>query len=408
MLCESLGNPQLSFPAIHLTGTNGKTSTARLISSILTTLGLKVGTYTSPHLESCTERITLSLKPISKKEFASYLSKMIPYIEAVNHRQPENLTYFEILTGCAFLYFAEKAVDCGVIEVGMGGKWDATNIVCPRVAVITNVQLDHTDMLGNTHSEIALEKVKIIKNGCQVVTAEDKPEILGIIKKRCVKEKASFKVLGRDFSFLVNCSRDGIQELNIAGLFGNYDGLLLPLIGSHQAVNAALAVVAVEAFCGRALPLRILKKGLAGACSPGRLEVIAPKDFGATVVLDGAHNPAGATALAEALRSCFDYSRLILVLAILQDKDIEGILNRLAPLASMIIFSENQNSRSASVGVLKEYLGSRDCNCAIEPNLPKAIDLALNYASREDLICITGSLYTVGEAREYLKSVIVN
>jgi len=399
-LCEEIGNLQNSFPAIHITGTNGKTSTARLTAAILSAHGLKVGLYTSPHLCLYTERVSVDGELIPEEELASLLTYLLPAVERLEKKiHPDRFTLFEIFTALAFLYFHNVGIDCGVIEVGMGGRWDATNVVVSKVSVITNVELDHTDRLGATIEEITREKVGIVKDGSLVIVGKLHSNSLRIVREWCERKGATLKIVGQDFRLLSRRRIDGFQKLSIEGLYGRYKDLRLPLIGRHQGVNLTLAVAAVEGFLERTLSLDGLRSGLERVRCPGRLEIVT--EF-PTVVLDGAHNPSGAAELAGALKSEFSYNNLILVLAILGDKDIDGILKELAPLASLVILSENQSYRSASVNVLMEKLAGFDSNFICEPDLSNAIEIAIERAEGRDLICITGSLYTVGEARDYL------
>ncbi|MBI4743467.1 MAG: bifunctional folylpolyglutamate synthase/dihydrofolate synthase [Actinobacteria bacterium] len=429
-LCNRLGNPERKFKVIHITGTNGKTSTTKIISSILNQMGFTVGAYTSPHLETVRERIVVNNRMISERDFAECISKIKPMVEEVNKKHKEHLTYFEILTALAFVYFAEKEVDCAVIEVGMGGRWDATNIVVPDVAVVLKIRLDHTDLLGNTIVEIAKEKSKIVKKGCKAITSESQKDVLRIIRERCRREKVELKVyednpplsplgkgahpplspLGKGgikgglsdekgFSSIIKSKKDGNWLIDIKGIYSAYKNLKLPLIGRHQIDNCAAAVAAVELFYGKALPVEKLKKALAKVKCFGRLELVSENPL---IVLDGAHNPDGATALSRALRDEFDYEHLILIIAVLYDKDVESIFNELIPLASMVVVTQNSNNRCAPVEFLKEIVAGFNCDFMVEPKLSSAIKAGLDYSGKDDLICITGSLYTVGEAREIL------
>ncbi|MFZ3062944.1 MAG: folylpolyglutamate synthase/dihydrofolate synthase family protein [Actinomycetota bacterium] len=416
-ICQKLSNPQLIYPTIHISGTNGKTSTARIIGTILSCLGLRVGVFTSPHLVSYTERIAVAQENIGETDFARVLEELIPLFEETNRSSPEGkLTQFEALTAMAFLYFREMGVDVAVIEVGMGGGWDATNTVMPRVAVVTNVSLEHTDRLGKTVEDIAKEKVGIIKPASSVVTGIDQSEILSIVKNKCQKEGATLKILGQDFDFSVERKGDRLlllskpksslspfQALSIRGLFGNYNNLVLPLAGVHQAVNATLAITACELFLERGRHLEdlrmVLPLALKGAASPGRLELLMEKPM---LVLDGAHNPASAKALGETLKEDFHYGKLILVLGILADKDVEGILSHLVPLALVVIATENQSDRALPAASLAGKVSRLTDRFIVERNLGRAIKIALGLADEADLVLVTGSLYTVGEAKELL------
>lgn len=400
LLLEKLGDPQKFLPVIHLTGTNGKTSTARIISSILTEHGLKTGTYTSPHLCSYTERFSVDGAVIPEEKLVEIFEKMLPSLRVVEKEVlPDKFSLFEILTALAFLYFWESKVDALVMEVGMGGRWDATNVVSSRVSVVTNVSLDHTDRLGKTVAEIAWEKAHIIKRGCAAIGGNLERDSLRVVEERCLSEGVDLKLLGRDFALSERKKIDSGQIISVKGLYGEYENLGMHLLGEHQAINATLACVSSEAFLKERLKKKRLKDGLRKTKSPGRLEIIKEAPL---VILDGAHNPDGAFQLAKALKSEFTYRNLIFIISILSDKDIEGILKELLPLSSLIIFTENQSYRSAKASLLAEQASNiASCKVVVEPCLAKAIKEALKKANLSDLVCITGSLYTVGDARAY-------
>jgi len=393
-LCEKIGNPQNNFSVIQITGTNGKTSTARIISSLLSAHGLKTGIYTSPHLNSIIERFEIDGKLISNDDFAASLTKIMPSINEVNEKFfPDKLSYFETVTALAFVLFRDKRVDCAILEVGMGGRWDATSVSSPKVSVITNVELEHTDRLGDTVSQIAWEKAHIIKRGSTAIIGKLSVEALRIIKGRCLSEKVDLKIFGKDFSLIEKDTR----SFSIDGLYGRYDNLFLNLLGRNQLENASLAVAASEAFFKKPLFVEKMRMGLNGARCPGRLEVLSKKPL---VILDGAHNPAGAKELARSLKNDFTYDDLILVFAILRDKDIKGIIEELIPAASFVILAKNKNERCASCEFLRRYVGDAKYKCA--KNISDALQIALKKAKLSDLICVTGSLSTVAEARELL------
>lgn len=421
LICRELSNPQLSYPTIHIAGTNGKTSTARIIGTILSCLGFKVGVFTSPHLVSYTERIVVDGKNIKNTDFGQALEELIPLFGKTNRSCPDGkLTQFEALTAMAFHYFQEIGINAAVIEAGMGGSWDATNTIMPRVAVLTNVSLEHTDRLGKTIEAIAKEKIGIVKPGISVVTGIDQTEILSMVKDKCEKEGAALKILGRDFDFSVmerkgdrllllskpKSSLSPFQALSIRGLFGNYNNLVLPMAGVHQAVNAAMAVTTCELFLEEGKELKnlreMLPQALRGTVSPGRLEILMDKPM---LVVDGAHNPASAQALAEALKKDFHYGKLILVLGILADKDVEGILSHLVPLASMIIATENESDRALPAASLAGKVSCLTDRFLVERNLAKAIQTGLELAGEGDMVLVTGSLYTVGEAKQIIQKI---
>ncbi len=406
-LVGRMGNPQLAWPAIHITGTNGKTTTARAAAAILERKGKRTGRYISPHLQSANERICIDGRPISNAEFASIMTELEPLVEETNAETGDPLSYFEISTALAFRHFADRKVDVAVIEVGMGGIWDATNLVQSRVAVITNVGLDHAAELGNDKASIAREKIGIIKSAATVITAEVDPEILTMIREKCEAERAELRVLGRDFKVLYNVSY-GVSSGKIGQVFGmrgllrQYDQLYLPLLGEFHINNAACAVAAVEAFQGnrRNISAEDVEKGLARVASPGRLEVVA---FDPMLILDGAHNPDGARKLAVVLDNDLDYEKLYLVVGILEDKDYEEMLDILVPMADTVIVTRSGNPRAAPAETLRRLVEDRfKKKSEMAATIPEALKRAKTLASVSDLICVTGSLYTVGEARDAL------
>jgi dihydrofolate synthase/folylpolyglutamate synthase len=397
-LCQKLESPQDSFKTVHIAGTNGKTSTARITSAILSKHGLKIGTYTSPHLVFYMERFLIDGKPITEENFANSLNKIIPFIEEVNRESSEKLTHFEILTALAFNLFAQEKLDCGVIETGMGGRWDATNIIFPQVAVVTNVDLEHTDRLGKTVSKIAWEKAHIIKKGCLAIGGSLNRQALSVVKKRCHEEIVELKIFGTDFSIIsAKKTSDETQVISVKGLYGSYDDLFLPLAGEHQAENASVAIAISEAFLKRSLSLEKLRRALKKVTSPGRFEIISRNPL---VVLDGAHNPAGILKLAKTLDQT-RFNRLVLVLAILEDKDIDEILKIIIPLANLTIVTENHSERCTKANYLAERVSQLTLNFIVQKDLKKALGLAIEEAKKDDLVLATGSLYTVGEAKEY-------
>ncbi|MDO8886126.1 folylpolyglutamate synthase/dihydrofolate synthase family protein [Candidatus Oleimmundimicrobium sp.] len=393
-LCGEIENPQNNFSVIQITGTNGKTSTARITASLLNAHGIRTGTYTSPHLSSITERFEIDGEQISKKDFSDALTLIMPGINKVNERfSPDKLSYFEVVTALALIIFKKKNVKCAVLEVGMGGRWDATSISNPKVSVITNVELDHTDRLGDTVSQIAWEKAHIIKSGSTAIVGELSVESLKIVKKRCVSEGVDLKVFNKDF-FLIN---ENMNKFSINGIYGHYNNLSLNLLGRNQLKNACLAVVASEAFLKGPLSTERTREGLDKVKCPGRLEVISQKPL---ILLDGAHNPAGAKELAYALKNNFVYDKLIIVIAILKDKDVKGIIDELIPITSFAVLTENKNERCAPCDFLRDYIGDIGYDCV--KNIPDSLQIALKKAGASDLICVTGSLSTIAEAREFL------
>jgi dihydrofolate synthase/folylpolyglutamate synthase len=406
LLCAKLGNPQLKYPSLHITGTNGKTSTARMIASILEVGGRKVGRYTSPHMQSVTERVCINGRTISEGDFAAFLERIIPQVEETDQKTGDPLTYFEITTAMAFLYFAVRKVDVGVIEVGLGGRWDATNLVESRVQVITGVALDHVAELGGTVKEIAREKAGIIKEGSIAISAVGDRDALRVLTDTCKEKESDLMLLGRDFQLLYNLTY-GIetgkvgQAVGIQGLLREYPEIFLPLLGEHQAVNAACAVAASEAYAGslRALSASEVEAGLHRVTSPGRLEVVSLDPL---VLLDGAHNPEGASRLANVIRNDLDYDRLILVVGILEDKDIRQMLEVLLPLASTVVVTQSSCERATPAGTISAMVKEMGYDCVVVEKVEEAVKFARTLSSVTDMVCITGSLYTVGEARTAL------
>ncbi|MGH2578883.1 MAG: bifunctional folylpolyglutamate synthase/dihydrofolate synthase, partial [Actinomycetota bacterium] len=340
-LAKQLDDPQLTYPTIHVTGTNGKTTTARSMTGLACAHGLTTGLYTSPHLHSVTERIAVCGEPISEEEFASEYERLNPLLELIDAER-QRVTYFEALTALAFVWFSDKPVSLGVFEVGMGGAWDATNLVAGDVAVLCPIALDHPE-LGSTVEQIATEKAGIVKPGKVVVSREQPEEAFRVIRDRCEGFEARLLYAGRDFALEERRPAVGGQVMSVRGLHRTYDDLVLPLFGEHMARNVAVGIVALEAFLDRALSLKAVRTALVGATSPGRLEVAAQRPV---IVLDGAHNPSGAEALAAALREAFAWSRLHVVMAVSANKDVDGIVAALAPLGFRAYAARNKSARS--------------------------------------------------------------
>ena len=401
-LLRLLGNPQERLKIIHIGGTNGKGSVGAFLFYILKEAGYKVGLYTSPHLVDFRERIRTTQGLISRKEIIRQISLLKPLI--TDHRLP--ITFFEVTTALALKYFAERRVDFAILEVGMGGRLDATNVTKPLVSVITNVDFEHTEHLGKSLKKIAYEKCGIIKKGTPVITAENKKEALRVIEDTCRKKKVRLYRVGKEIKFRSQISDVRYQTFNIEGIHGSYKNLRISLLGKHQLLNAACAIGTIELLRPKArITKEQIKKGLAKTTWPGRLEIVKLRTQNSelrTIVLDGAHNVAGARALKEAIRDCFDYKRLILLLGILRDKDIKGIVAQLAPLASRIIITRPQTHRAAEpkeiTKIAKKYSGS----IVIKEKVSQAIRHAFFCAESKDVILVTGSLYTVGEAIKVL------
>ncbi|MEU1291555.1 folylpolyglutamate synthase/dihydrofolate synthase family protein [Streptomyces sp. NPDC005840] len=408
-LMDVLGEPQRAYPSIHITGTNGKTSTARMVESLLGAFELRTGRYTSPHVQSVTERISLDGAPVSAERFIETYQDVKPYVEMVDERQEYRLSFFEVLTGMAYAAFADAPVDVAVVEVGMGGTWDATNVIDGDVAVVTPIDLDHTDRLGETTGAIAGEKGGIIKQGATVILAQQPVDAAQVLLKKAVEADATVAREGLEFGVVAREVAVGGQLVTLRGLGGEYPGVYLPLHGAHQAHNAAVALAAVEAFFGvgsqRAEPLDLdtVRKAFASASSPGRLEVVRRSP---TVVLDAAHNPAGARVTAEAVGEAFDFSRLIGVVGASGDKNVRGLLEAFEPVFAEIVVTQNSSHRAMDTDELAaiavEVFG--DERVQVEPRLPDALEAAITLAEEEGEftgggVLVAGSVITVGEAR---------
>ncbi|WP_121434684.1 bifunctional folylpolyglutamate synthase/dihydrofolate synthase [Actinomadura pelletieri] len=433
-LVDVLGEPQRSYPVIHVAGTNGKSSTARLIEALLRERGLRTGLYTSPELTTLRERIAIDGEPITEERFVEAYEDVLPFVQLVDGKHPTRLSFFEVLTAMAFAAFADAPVDVAVVEAGMGGAWDATNVADGAVAVVTPIGLDHTRYLGDTLAEIATEKAGIIKTGSVAVLAQQPVEAAEVLLRRVVevggtaaREGIEYGVLGRDVAV-------GGQQLRLQGLHGVYDEVFLPLFGDHQASNAATALAAVEAFASGAptrgeanleaatriapgesylggaegqLDPALVRSGFAKSASPGRLEVARTNP---TVLLDAAHNPAGMAATVATVTESFGFTRLAGVLAIAADKDVVGVLDQLEPVLAELVVTRNSSPRSMPPEELAEIaegvFGPERVHLA--QRLDDAIDRAIGFAEetgeyRGAGVLITGSVVTAGDARTLLR-----
>ncbi|WP_051950693.1 bifunctional tetrahydrofolate synthase/dihydrofolate synthase [Actinacidiphila yeochonensis] len=408
-LMDVLGDPQRAFPSIHITGTNGKTSTARMIERLLLTFELRTGRYTSPHVQSVTERISLDGVPVSAERFVEIHRDIQPYVDLVDSRQEHRMSFFEVVTGMAYAAFADAPVDVAVVEVGMGGTWDATNVVDGQVAVVTPIALDHTDRLGDTPGKIAGEKSGIIKEGAVVVLAQQPVDAAKVLLRQAAEKDATVAREGAEFGVLHRELAVGGQLLTLKGLGGEYPDVFLPLHGEHQAHNAAVALAAVEAFFGvgsvhqRTLDLDTVRTAFAAVTSPGRLEVVRRSP---TVLLDAAHNPAGALVTAAAVSEVFDFTHLVGVIAPSGDKDVRGLLEAFEPVLTEVVLTRNSTPRSMDVDELAalavEVFGEE--RVQVEPRLDDALEAAVTLAEEEGAyagagVLVTGSVVTVGEAR---------
>ena len=398
-LCDLLNNPERVVPAIHITGTNGKSSTARIATGVLAASGLSVGTYTSPHLQSVRERITLNGGSISEGSFADLFDHIKPYVETIEAKLSERISYFELLTAMFFLWAAETPVDAVVVEVGLGGRWDATNVLPSSVPVVTNVALDHTAMLGKSPEEIATEKVGIVKPGSVLVTAERAPGVLAVM----AEQAPEMSVLDRDFGILENRIAFGGRYLSVRSSSRSYEGLFLPLHGSHQGVNAATAIEAVSRFLpAGSLGHEVVLEGLSTVTARGRLESTHVDGTTVPIILDVAHNPAGMSAMITSLVEAFAFERAVFVVGVLADKDHLGILSEIGRIGGTVIATEARSARSVPAEELADEARAVGMDAEVVSDVRKAYERAREIATEADLICVTGSHYVVGEARELL------
>jgi dihydrofolate synthase/folylpolyglutamate synthase len=409
---ELLGDPQHTYPVVHLTGTNGKTSTARMVETLVRTSGLRTGRFTSPHLESMTERISVDGEPLSEEAFLHAYNEIAPYLHLVDRDSDHPLSFFETVVGMAFSAFADAPVDVAVVEVGMGGTWDATNVADGKVAVITPISVDHAKYLGSRPADIAIEKAGIIKPGAIVVSAAQEPEVAAVIAERAAEVGATVLWEGRDFGVEHFAPAVGGQMVRLRGLRGEYDEVFIPLYGAHQAQNAVLALAAVEAFAGEdPLDAELVREAFGQVTSPGRLEVIRRSP---TIVLDAAHNPHGAAATAEALEDSFTFSPLIGVVGVMADKDYEGVLAAFEHVFAAVVCTQNSTDRAMPAEELAEVArgiyGVDRVHVArrLEDAIDEAATLAevggtYGEAIGSGGVLVTGSVITVGEARAMLK-----
>lgn len=407
-LLDYLGNPQETFRSIHLAGTNGKTSTSRMIDSLLRSFGIRRGRYTSPHLEDIRERITIDGDLITPEYFIYTYDDIKPYIDLVDANSEHPLSYFEVLTAMAYAAFADAPIEVGVIECGVGGAWDATNVINSDVAVMTPIGLDHQEYLGNTIAEIAHTKAGIFREGKPSVLAHQTREAAEVLIRESAKSESIPLREGLDFLLLRRDVAVGGQLLSIQGLGGTYDDIFLPLYGRHQASNATLALVAVEAFLGggaERLDVDAIRDGFAQASSPGRLEVMRRNP---TVIIDAAHNHHGAVALHESLSEEFAFDRIVAVVAILADKDAVSFLSELSNIVDEIIVTENNSPRAMPTEDLFKIAVDifEEDRVSSAGSIAGAIEAAMDKASHPTQsigIVITGSVITVGQARALLK-----
>lgn len=410
-LLDLMGEPQRAYSSIHVTGTNGKTSTVRMIDALLRAFGLRTGRYTSPHLQSVTERIALTGESLSAEAFTRAYDEVAPYADLVDAGSDQPLTYFEMITAMAFAAFADAPVDVGVIEVGLGGRWDATNVLQAPVAVVTPIDLDHSEYLGDTVAAVAADKAGIVHPGAVLVAARQPAPAAAELLRRADDVTATVVREGPDFGVRARSVAVGGQLVSLQGLHGGYQDIFLPLHGAHQAGNAACALAAVEAFLGGGqgvLDPEAVHAGFAAADSPGRLERICTAP---TVLLDAAHNPAGARALAAAITEAFEFWRLVGVVAVLADKDVRGILGALEPVLSVVVVTTNSSPRALPAGELAavavDIFGADRVEVA--GRLDDALETGIRLAEEEgdfggSGVLVTGSVLTVGDSRRLLRA----
>jgi len=411
-LTDLLGDPQHGYAVVHVTGTNGKTSTSRMIDALLRGTGLRCGRYTSPHLQAMTERISLDGESLSADQFVRAYLDVSPYVEVVDRSAAHPMSFFEVVTGMAFAAFADAPVDAAVVEVGMGGAWDATNVADGQVAVVTPVAVDHASYLGDQPADIAVEKAGIIKPGAMAVLASQADEVTEVLQRRAAEVGATLALEGADFGVGSRVPGVGGQVVSIRGLAREYDDLFLPLHGEYQARNAACALAAVEAFLGgNEIDPDIAREALSGVTSPGRLEVARRSP---TIVLDGAHNPHGAQATVQALQEAFAFSPLVGVVGVMGDKDAEGLLAAFEPVFAEIVCTQNSTPRAlpaAELGDVAEGVFGTD-RVHVSSRLDDALDVGaalaegggggLGQSLGSGGVLVTGSVVTVGEARTLL------
>lgn len=407
-LVDILGSPQLTYPTIHVGGTNGKTTTTRMIDSLLFAHGLRTGRFTSPHLETYLERIAINGQPIDPKALIFAYNDIAAYLELMDTKFPDPISFFEAITALGFVAFAEHPVDVAVIEVGMGGEWDATNVIDADVSVIMPIGFDHMEYLGHTLHDIASTKAGIIKEGGFIVLAQQEPEAAKELIRKAAEVGADVVREGIEYSVTSRAVAVGGQLITIKGLHDTYEDIYLPLHGKHQAANAASALVAVEAFFGeQPLDIEAVRAGFAAATSPGRCEVVHRDP---TIILDAAHNPHGAKALAQTLSNEFNFDAIVAVVGVFGDKDAIGILQELEHVVDHVIVTQSSSDRAMPSSELEKIASQVfGVDRVFEVgDLHAALDRAVRDTSRplsEDTIgiIVTGSVVTVGQARSYIR-----
>ena len=408
-LTDALGSPQYSYPTIHLAGTNGKTTTSRMIDQLFTELGYRVGRYTSPHLESFTERISIKGEPISVENMIATYNDIALYLDLIDSRQPHPISYFEALTAMAFVAFAEYPVDIGVIEAGMGGQWDATNVVSSQVSVMTPIGFDHMEYLGNTLEEIATTKAGIFKPESNVVLSAQTPEVAKVLLAKAAKVSANVFREGVEFSVKNRSLAVGGQLISLHGMFADIDEIYLPLYGVHQANNAAVALAAVEAFTQVKLDEDLVRSAFSKVKSPGRCEIVYTDPL---VIIDAAHNPHGVSAITQTINSEFDLELVIAVVAVLADKDVDGILAQLVNSVDYLVTTQSNSPRALSAEQLSKVALRyfKEEQIEVISDLTAALTFAIEKATLANQInegvaavLVTGSVATAGSARGIIR-----
>ena len=417
-LLARLGNPHLGARSVHIAGTNGKGSVAAMITSVLIASGYTTGLYTSPHLHTWRERMRVNGELISEEDFVALVERLKPEVEAINRKATYGqLTTFELLTVLGFTYFKLKGVDFQVLEVGMGGKFDATNVISPEVCIMTSISLDHTEVLGSSLAEIATEKAAIIKPGSVVVTAPQPDEVARVIREACLNRGAELVRVGSDVTWQSLSFDSNRQLLQVKGKLSNYK-LSIPLLGQHQLENAAVAVAALEVLAEKGFKIsrQSIIQGLAGVNWPGRFQILSRHPL---LVVDGAHNPDSARKLKQSLEHYFrlstrggsedkhcSFDRAILVIGVSSDKDIAGIASELAALFDKVIVTRSRHPRAmAPLPIVAEFTRC-GAEVQIADNVPTALALALGMAGAQDFVCVAGSLFVVGETIEQASRLI--
>jgi len=398
-LLTRLGNPHLAARSVHIAGTKGKGSVAAMVASALSVSGYTTGLYTSPHLHTWRERMRVNGGPISEEEFVALVGGLKPEVEAVNRKATYGqLTTFELLTALGFAFFKRKGAEFQVLEVGMGGTFDATNVITPEVGIITSISLDHTEVLGNSLAKVAGEKAGIIKPGSIVVTSPQPDEVARVIEEACLNRGAELIRVGSDVTWRSLGFDSDRQSLQVKGRLNDYK-LSIPLLGQYQLENAAVAVAALEVLAEKGFKISrdSIVNGLAKVNWPGRLQILSRHPL---LVVDGAHNPDSAQKLKQSLEQYFNFDRAILVIGVSCDKDIAGIVSELAPLFGKVIVTRSRHPRAMAPPPIVAEFTRHGAKVEVAEDVSTALSLALGMAGARDLVCVAGSLFVVGEAIE--------